>query len=113
MPKKKAAVRDIGLDVPVPETPCDDKKCPFHGNLRVRGQIMDCVVASTRMDQTAVVVRERLHRIAKYDRYEKRTSRFRVHNPPCLNLQPGDKVTVAECRPLSKTVSYVAIARSG
>jgi len=32
-------VRNIGLDVEVPSTDCDDDKCPFHGNLFVRGRI--------------------------------------------------------------------------
>ncbi len=95
----------------MPEEACDDPHCPFHGTLSVRGQIMEGVVASTKMDRTAVVVRERLHLVPKYDRYEKRTSRYRVHNPPCLKLQAGDRVMVAECRPLSKTVTYVAVAR--
>lgn len=30
-------VRDIGIDVKTPENVCDDKHCPFHGNLPVRG----------------------------------------------------------------------------
>ncbi|HQC34188.1 MAG TPA: 30S ribosomal protein S17, partial [Methanoculleus sp.] len=32
--------RNIGLDVAVPETECDDANCPFHGTLPVRGQVI-------------------------------------------------------------------------
>ena len=30
---------------------------------------------------------------------------------PCLGLKVGDKVRIAECRPLSKTVSFVVIEK--
>lgn len=104
-------VRDIGIDVPPPTATCKDKNCPFHGTLRVRGQQFDGTCVSARMTLTAIVEREYLRFVHKYERYEKRTKRFKVHNPPCLGIQVGDKVRLIECRPLSKTVSFVAIAR--
>lgn len=59
----------------------------------------------------AVVEREYLHYIPKHMRYEKRRSRLHAHLPPCLGVGEGDTVTVAECRPLAKTVSFVVIER--
>jgi small subunit ribosomal protein S17 len=104
-------VRDIGIDVKTPENVCDDKHCPFHGNLPVRGQVIDGVVVSTKMNRTAVVERNYLKYDQKYERYEKRTSRYSVHNPPCLEIKSGDAVKIMECRSLSKTVSFVIVEK--
>jgi len=61
------------------------------------------------MKGTVVVEKEYLHYIRKYNRYEKRSSRIHAHNPPCLQAKTGDLVTIAECRPLSKTKSFVVV----
>ncbi|HEY9245682.1 MAG TPA: 30S ribosomal protein S17, partial [Candidatus Methanoperedens sp.] len=81
----------------------------FHGVLPVRGQVLNGVVVSDKMDKTVVVQRTFEKKIAKYERYEKRKTKIHAHNPPCLSAKEGDKVTVAECRPLAKTKSYVVI----
>ena len=52
-----------------------------------------------------------MHYVPKYERYEKRTSIYAAHCPPCIKTKIGDKVRIAECRPLSKTVSFVAIEK--
>jgi len=101
--------RNIGLDVAVPETECDDANCPFHGTLPVRGQVITGKVVSDRMNATVVVEREYLHYVKKYNRYEKRRSRYHAHNTPCLNARVGDQVRIAECRPLSKTKNFVVV----
>lgn len=113
MPEKTLKVRDIGIDVPAPKAPCDDMHCPFHGTLSVRGQIIDGVVVSTRMQHTVVVEREHMRLIPKFERLEKRTRRMMAHGPPCLGLKAGDRVSMIECRPLSKTVSFVVIQNKG
>ena len=105
--------RDIGIDVPAPAKACTDPKCPFHGRLPVRGQSLEGVVVSTKMQNTVVIEREYLRYIRKYQRYEKRTRRFNVHAPPCLGLQIGHRVLAMECRPLGKTVHFVAIHNQG
>ena len=107
------SARDIGIDVSPPERTCTDAHCPFHGKLSVRGQSLEGVVVSTRMQRTVVIEREYLRYIPKYERYEKRTRRMNVHAPPCLGLKPGDHVTIMECRPLAKTVHFVAIRSAG
>ncbi|HUR68074.1 MAG TPA: 30S ribosomal protein S17 [Candidatus Thermoplasmatota archaeon] len=107
-----AKARDIGVDVQAPKAECNDPNCPFHGGFPVRGQIIDGQVVSTRMEKSARVQREYLRYVPKYERYEKRTSSYNVHAPPCLELQVGDRVKIMECRPLSKTVSFVVIEAS-
>ncbi len=101
--------RDIGLDVQPPAKECTDPKCPFHGVLPTRGQVLKGVVVSDKMNNTVVVQRTFVKRIAKFERYEKRKTKVHAHNPPCMNAKQGDNVTIAECRPLSKTKSYVVI----
>jgi len=109
----KTDARDIGIDVPKPAKACADPHCPFHGTLPVRGQTFEGTVVSTRMQKTVVVEREYLRFIRKFERYEKRTKRFQVHHPPCLELKDGDRVVLMECRPIAKTVSFVAIQNKG
>lgn len=101
--------RDIGVDVAPPKQECSDPHCPFHGGFSVRGQIIDGQVVSTRMERSARVQREYLRYVPKYERYEKRTSSYNAHAPPCLQVQVGDVVKLMECRPLSKTKSFVII----
>lgn len=100
---------DIGLGTKLPKKTCNDKLCPYHGSLRVRGKTLEGKVVSDKMMSTVIVERERLHYAKKYERFEKRTSRIPAHNPPCINAKAGDKVKIAECRPLSKTVAFVVV----
>lgn len=104
---------DIGIGVKPPGRACEDRDCPFHGRLPVRGQIFEGVVVSDGMDKSAVIRRERLVYVPKYERYMKRTSRMSVHNPPCIGAKVGDEVTVMECRPLSKTISFTIVSKKG
>ncbi|NLK26680.1 MAG: 30S ribosomal protein S17 [Euryarchaeota archaeon] len=104
-------VKDIGIDVKVPDNTCTDKNCPFHGALSVRGQIIEGVVVSTKMNKTAVIERNYLKYQQKFERYEKRTSKYSAHTPSCLEVKPGDHVRIMECRPLSKTVSFVIVEK--
>ncbi len=94
-----------------PKKSCDDRNCPFHGELPVRGRVLDGVVVSSKMDKTVVVKREYLQFSPKFVRYERRSSRIPSHNPPCLDVKEGERVKIAECRPLSKTVSFVVVEK--
>ncbi|MCJ7463370.1 MAG: 30S ribosomal protein S17 [Thermoplasmata archaeon] len=105
----KPGVRDIGLDVEQPKITCKDKHCPFHGTLPVRGTVLSGTVVSAKMQSTVVIQREYMRYIPKFERYEKRTSKYMAHAPPCLQTKLGDKARIMECRPLSKRVSYVVI----
>ena len=96
-----------------PEQKCEDSKCPFHGHLSVRGRKFTGTVISSKMRKTAVVEFGRLHFLPKYERYEKRRTRLKVHNPECINAKEGDIVDISECRPLSKTKNFVIIHKLG
>ncbi|MDR0309674.1 MAG: 30S ribosomal protein S17 [Candidatus Methanoplasma sp.] len=106
-----AKVKNIGIDVAPPAAECNDPNCPFHGSLSVRGQIIDGVVATVKMNKTVVVERNYLKYQKKYERYEKRSNRYASHASPCLGLKVGDRVRIMECRPISKTVSFVVIEK--
>ncbi len=105
--------RDIGLDVRAPKARCDDRHCPFHGRLTVRGQVLEGTVVSTSMQRTAVVERTLLHFVPKFERYEKRRRRYLVHAPPCLAVPVGHRVRIAETRPLSKLVAFCIVEDLG
>ena len=107
----KKNVKDIGYDVKQPEKECDDPDCPFHGKLPVRGKILEGNVVSSKMSKTVIVERNYLHFFPKYERYERRRSRIAAHNPACINAKKGDRVKIAECRPLSKTKHFVVIEK--
>ena len=111
MVEKKVEARNIGVNVKPPTEVCNDKNCPFHGTLPVRGQIITGIVSVTKMQDSILVKREYMHYVPKYERYEKRTSTYAAHCPPCIKPKVGDKVRIAECRPLSKTISFVTIEK--
>lgn len=97
-----------------PKKTCEDGRCPFHGGLKVRGRLLFGRAVSTAGKGFVVVQMEYLHNVRKYNRGERRRSRINAHVPPCVAVQEGDKVTIGECRPLSKTISFVVVeARRG
>lgn len=101
----------VGTEVvePTKKDDCGDKKCPFHGNVTVRGQLIVGRVVSDRMQKTAVVAREAARYIPKYKRYVRVTYKLHAHNPPCVNAHIGDVVLLGETRKLAKTVSFVIL----
>ena len=102
--------RDIGIDVKAPERECEDVKCPFHGTLPVRGRMHTGNVVS--QSQATVRVRWDYYRfLPKYERYMRQHSKVSAHVPPCMDIKKGDFVRIAECRPISKTKSFVVIEK--
>lgn len=94
---------------PTPQMECKDKKCPFHGNVSVRGKIIRGTVVSNRMRNTVVINREYIREDEKYNRFMIESSKISAHNPPCIDAKTGDEVTIAETRPLSKTVKFTVV----
>merc|ERR1711904_698367 len=88
-------VKSIGLGFKVPTKAREgryiDKKCPFTGNVSIRGKLLRGVVHRT---------------FKKYRRYEKRHKMISAHCAPCFDARPGDEVMIGETRPLTKTVRY-------
>ena len=106
-------MRNIGIKVAMPKETCNDRKCPFHGSLSLRGQSFSGMVISTDVHRSATVEWERRFYLQKYERYEKRRSRVSAHNPSCINAKQGDLVTIYGCRPLSKTKHFVIVEKIG
>eukprot|EP00792_Barthelona_sp_PAP020_P005559 TRINITY_DN2704_c0_g1_i1.p1 TRINITY_DN2704_c0_g1~~TRINITY_DN2704_c0_g1_i1.p1 ORF type:complete len:164 (-),score=22.83 TRINITY_DN2704_c0_g1_i1:37-483(-) len=103
-------IRDVGMGFKTPQEAIEgnfiDKKCPFTGNVSIRGRVLRGVVRSVKMKRTVIVRRDYLRYLPKYKRYEKRHRNIPVHVSPAFRPQPGDMMTFGECRPLSKTVSF-------
>ena len=75
---------------------CMDRQCPLHGTLSTRGRTFQGVVIATKMQKTAMVEWLRRKYLPKFERYEKKRSRIKAHNPACVKAKEGDIVTVAE-----------------
>ena len=106
---KMAKEKNIGTDTKKADKECNDNNCPFHGSLRCRGRIFVGTVTGTKMHKTATVEWARRNYLQKYERYEKRITRLKVHNPPCINAKVDDHVKIMESRPISKTKNFVII----
>ena len=65
-------------------------------------------VVSDKMDKSAVVMVERKVRHPLYGKYIRRSTRMHVHdaNNEC---RQGDTVTIQQCRPMSKTKSWMLL----
>ncbi len=101
--------KNIGLKVKVPKEECSDVHCPFHGKLPVRGKLFDGKVSSTKARQTITLQKEAPIYFTKFKRYARGKSMIHAHLPPCMTVKDGDRVIAAECRPISKSVSYVVV----
>ncbi|MFL6476209.1 MAG: 30S ribosomal protein S17 [Nitrososphaera sp.] len=102
-------VRNIGVSVASPRKTCEDKLCPFHGRLPVRGKLLSGTVSSAKAPKMVVVSREYPQRVAKYKRFQRSKSNVHAYLPSCLDVSEGEEVRIAECRRLAKTVSFVVI----
>ena len=107
--KDATEARDIGLEIDPPSVACEDPCCPFHGPLPVRGAVIEGTVRTSKMMGTVVIQRVKRVHVPKYERFKLVTHKYSAHNPPCISAKEGDHVTIAECRPLSKTVKYVVV----
>lgn len=77
----------------------------------MRGRTFTGVVVSDKMSKTVTVEWTRRYYIPKYERYEKRRSRVKAHNPDEIDAQTGDQVVIKETRPLSKTKHFIVIKK--
>lgn len=69
-------------------------------NRRLTGQVV-----SNAMDKTVTLVVERRVRHPLYGKFIRRSTRIHAHDET-NECNPGDVVTVEQCRPLSKTKSW-------
>ena len=94
------------LGIIAPQKGCADKKCPFHGDVTVKNEMLKGKVIKKDINRSATIEWFRPYYVPKYERYEIRRSRIRVHNPACINAGVGSEVLVAKTRPLSKTKNH-------
>lgn len=73
-----------------------------------RGRIFEGKVIR-KFDRRAVVEFDRMVRVAKYERFMRKTTKVHSRIPDNLNVNIGDYVKVQECRPLSKMIHSVVI----
>ncbi|UYV66269.1 RPS11 [Cordylochernes scorpioides] len=109
--KSQRYTRNPGLGFKIPREAINgtyiDKKCPFTGNVSIRGRILRGTVLKNKMQRAIVIRRDYLHHVRKYNRFEKRHKNMSVHLSPAFrDVAVGDTVTVGECRALSKTIRF-------
>jgi len=87
----------------------NDKKCPHTGDVSVRGKLFEGIVVSDSMKKTVKVEWETLVKDSKFSRYYKKRTKVAAHNSDVVGAKKGDKVLIAETRPLSKTKHFAVI----
>jgi small subunit ribosomal protein S17 len=77
-----------------------------------RGKVLRGVVVSNKMKDTVVVDVTRFVKHPKYKKYYKVNKKYKAHD---LNntLNVGDKVSIMETRPISKTKHFVLLSKIG
>ena len=87
---------------------CKDIKCPFHGELSLRGRVFRGTVIRKFPKRIAIEF-ERTIYLRKYERYAKAKTKLHARLSDCLadSINIGDYVEIQECRPLSKIISFV------
>jgi small subunit ribosomal protein S17 len=73
---------------------------------------LDGRVVSNKMNRSVTVAIERKEPHPVYGKFIRRTTKLLAHDEDNA-CQEGDKVTVAECRPLSKHKSWRVVAING
>lgn len=101
--------RNIGISVEPPKTECNDHLCPFHGTLSVRGKITEGKIVSSKAPKMVVIQREHPKMIVKFKRYARSQSKIHAYKPSCIDVKEGDRVMTAECKPISKSISFVVL----
>lgn len=113
MVNNMSRTKNTGVDVQAPKQTCEDRRCPFHGELKVRGKIFTGTVISDKMQNSAIVEWTGWRYVPKYERYKRTRTKVSVHNPKCIDAKEGDVVKIVECRPLSKTKNFVILEVQG
>ncbi len=73
-----------------------------------RGRTFEGTVVK-KFDNRAVVEFDRMVKIAKYERFMRKTTRLHSRIPSGMQLNIGDYVKVRECRPLGKIIHSVVV----
>lgn len=90
-----------------------DKKSPFTGSISLRGKTFTGIVVSKDTHRTAKVEWTTKHFVKKYERFQIKWTKVAAHNPTEIDANVGDKVIIAETKPLSKTKKFIIIKNLG
>jgi small subunit ribosomal protein S17 len=80
-------------------------------NTSTRGRTFTGIVTGDKMSKTVTVEWPRRIFIKKFERYQRRRSKVKAHNPTEIDARVGDKVLIMETRPLSKTKHFIVIKK--
>ena len=103
--------KNIGLPVMEPkEKPLkNEKNNPFNGSLTIRGKLFEGIVINAKSKNTIVIQNESPIYFKKFKRFGRSKNKIHAHVPSNFDVQEGDYVIAAECRLISKSVSFVVI----
>ncbi len=103
--------RNIGLPVKDSKKKIEENENnnPFNGSLSIRGKLFEGTVINAKAKGTVVIQKESPIYFKKFKRYGRSKNKIHAHVPSNINVQEGDHVIAAECRPISKSVSFVII----
>lgn len=79
-------------------------------SVSTRGRIFEGFVKK-KFPKRVVIELERTVFISKYERFFKKITRIHARLPDGINTEIGDLVRVQECRPLSKLIHHVVVAK--
>ena len=103
--------RNIGLPVKEPKKKAvkNESDNPFNGSLAIRGKLFEGIVINAKAKGTAIIQKESPIYFTKFKRFGRSKNKIHAHVPSNLDVEEGDRVIGAECRPISKSVSFVVI----
>ncbi|MBT4023074.1 30S ribosomal protein S17 [archaeon] len=78
-------------------------------NIKTRGRTFKGIVVSDKAQRTVTVEWNRRVYVPKYERYQKKRSKVKAHNPEEIDAKEGDEVIIKECRPISKTKKFIVV----
>ncbi len=94
---KKKTAKKVKKETKEVETICRDKFCPIHGTnkLKARGRTFEGVVIK-KFPKKITIQFERMLKVSKYERYEKRRTKVHARLPDCMakEIVVGDLVEV-------------------
>ena len=103
--------RNIGLPVKESKNKIkeNEKNNPFNGSLTIRGKLFEGIVINAKAKKTVVIQKDLPIYFTKFKRYGRGKNKIHAHVPSNLNVEEGDHVVAAECRLISKSVSFVVV----
>ena len=103
--------RNIGIPIKksIKESVQNDNNNPFNGSLSIRGKTFEGIVINAKAKYTVTLQKESPIYFTKFRRYGRSKNRIHAHVPSNLDVKEGDHVIAAECRPISKSVSFVVV----